>query len=243
MRYCIAVFAFIVFTFLSFFASTCRAATYQSPKGYSLDYPDDWQTADAKQMEAAQKLTKETLKKAGENPQDLMDVIIHKPRIMAFAENINVVVTPVADALNSSSAREYKMELYKQHASAGWKDVKQPQVERITINGADALSIRTCVIMAPNAPPLEQWQVIIPGTKNTYTVTCTALASQYSACEPQFRKTIQSIKVPDPRAPEDPRYLYVTCFLCLLGAAGAVAGIAFSYFKSKGKKKVAEANP
>jgi hypothetical protein len=167
---------------------------FKSPRGFSLRYPAGWTVAsDQQRDQVAQEAQKHANQGNGKN--------VPGPAFLAtnlqggaFKENVNVVVTNGAPAVDEKGAREYADLVAKQMRDVGWNPTDIVS-ECATFNGRKAISLQWKVRM-PGAPfPIRQWQVAIPAGGRTYCITCSAHDSAFERCKPIFATVLDSVEV------------------------------------------------
>jgi hypothetical protein len=185
MRSLIAVVLALVWLGLVAETSALEPKQFKSPKGYKLTYPDDWTVASPDQ------LTK-MFKQGGKgNVPDLAILGTHREK---YLEYVTMIIIPQAIRLDEVSQQQLVFTIQGSMTPAGGKP---PEIKRsrIRIDGLPALSL-ACEFTPAGAPePLRWWKAIVPGEKQTYVVTCTALKSQWDEIVPNFTKIINSLRV------------------------------------------------
>lgn len=170
-----------------------RAGEYASERGFSLTYPDDWKVTSKEHLEKVGRLAKPYLEKAEVSSSGPV-VIISKPGNQRFAENLNVVVSSATFEVTEQAVKEFVRETRSAYAKAGIK-VSNVSSQIAEYAGRKAISLKQDSLFPNATEAVRQWQLIIPGKKHLYTVTCSAPVSDFAVVEPVFAKMLQSVKV------------------------------------------------
>lgn len=174
--------------------ASARAGEFKSLRGFSLTYPDGWAAISSEQRDAITQELKPWLDKLGKVDLTRMAAVFVNPKDDGFLENINVVVAPGAPGVDAAGQQEYRELLANQLSELG-VETRNLEVDQATFGGKPALTARLNLVIPGEAEPVREWQVAIPGRGQTYIVTCSARASEFSQYEPLFQKTIDSLKI------------------------------------------------
>lgn len=180
------------------FHTVGRAATFTSPKGFSFDYPDGWQTATAEQKELLQEEVKKALNGPGGITLDQVAVFVCNPKNEDAAELAFVTIIQNTFTVSPKMLEGFKKGFVTSQEKQGAKMLKPLNIEQITISGRKAISARSSILLPDGKTPIENWQVLAPGRTQTYMITCISSDTKNSSSEAAFAKIINSFKVADP---------------------------------------------
>jgi hypothetical protein len=166
---------------------------YQAPEGYSLDTPPGWTTITEQNQLQLPPAAAAWLKK---NRLDLrrLSLVVVKPTLGDFAENLNVVVEHQQMPLNGDSVRTLLEVLPTQLQKIGVK-TKNVRVSTNNYGGNEAIVVEFESILPLFSQPVAQKQVYFAGGGKTFIVTCTSLASSRAQFEPVFERTLATMKI------------------------------------------------
>ena len=163
-----------------------QAKVFKSPKGFSLTCPDGWRVASEEQM----KQFAETLKKAGR--PDATAAMIIGPVSNGFAAKLIVTVHPGKLVLDAKSEEAIVGVMQR-----GWGDAGKPpaiKTGHISIGGERAFTMEGERTEPTSGNVARQWMAMLPGKRQWYSITCTALASQWDDVWKGFREIVLSFK-------------------------------------------------
>lgn len=188
--------AWLAYIFLAVlgFPPPLVAAEFSSPRGYVIIFPDDWVLATQQQNEAVNEATRKLVK----NPSaPVMDCTVQSRQTSMPVANVNVVVTPGSPgtAGGQKTIDEYVAMVRKEFESAGM-EINLIKAEWVRFGRNPAISVRhDLIVKSARQFTVTQWQGVFPGTRQTYTVTCTASPQQFADVEPVFRQILESFKI------------------------------------------------
>jgi hypothetical protein len=163
-----------------------QAEVFKSPKGFSLTCPDGWRVASEEQM----KQFAETLKKAGR--PDATAAMIIGPVSNGFAAKLIVTVHPGKLVLDAKSEEAIVGVMQR-----GWGDAGKPpaiKTGHISIGGERAFTMEGERTEPTSGNVARQWMAMLPGKRQWYSITCTALALQWDDVWKGFREIVLSFK-------------------------------------------------
>jgi hypothetical protein len=185
MRYLLPLFAFTAFLGGTLPAP---AGEFKSPKGFSLTYPDRWQVASAEQL----KKTAEESKKLGRKTADYA-ARISAPRREDFTPFIGVTVNSGNLVPAEKDEKDFAA-AFQRHFESGGR-LPAMKTDHLTVGGQNAFTMALERTEPTSRKVIRQWIVMLPGKQQTYTITCTALKSQWSDVSKGFRETVLSFKI------------------------------------------------
>jgi hypothetical protein len=166
-----------------------RASEIASPKGFSISVPDNWKEASKERLATAAAAGK----KAGGKTE--IAALIMGPEKDGFSPNIDIHVIPGALVLNETTEGEIVKALTDKFAAMGAKplDVKSGHIKVGDISALTVAVERNGVQVQGKL--LRQWLVYVPGKKQAYMITCTAVKSQWADSWPIFSESIKGMKI------------------------------------------------
>jgi hypothetical protein len=209
-----------------------QGSEYQSPKGFHLEYPNDWVIATKEQQrtvgDAAGKLV-------GSIDFNRIDAIIYNPQSDPI-QNVNVIVVPESMPSGNDGVSEVESAMRQQFTSA---NISAQNLECGTthVGSNDAISCAWTALI--DSHEMRQRQFLIAGKVRSFIITCSAGAKTYTSVEPVFTQMLNSFAVasePGITPEEWWSKLSPVARNVIIGAAiGAAYGLLSSLFK-KAKK-------
>jgi hypothetical protein len=226
-----------IFCLLALFAARFPPAVgseYVAPQGFSFHYPDGWKV-----------VTQDDKKMIHKKAHDLgipdrsfrhsLIIMVQNPAGDQFCENINFVISPGGGQIEDINPEN--IEGMKKEIEAIGIKVGKFQYEKIKIGELHALSIHQDLKIPGFPHPVRQWQVIMLSSTDTYTISCTALASEFKKYEPLFMQTIRSFHFPDSRLSRWSRIpLYLRESLIGVLFCGMIGGMAGGLYALKRRR-------
>ncbi len=205
------------------------AERYESPRGYSLEYPSGWRMAERGQLNAISRDSGE----ANAALATQVDAAIYDPAAEGFAPNINIVVRPgMVDTSKANIDKEAAL-FAKQMTDMG-SIIEELRSEVIIAAGRKCISLHGRFKTAEDAPALSNWTVIVPGMGASYTLTCTASAGMFESLQPAFESAINSFQLNETNTTPS---IYRSRPFTMGIMAGIFAGIVCGYMFISHKKK------
>lgn len=170
------------------------AAKFSSQRGFSCEYPDGWTILSASQCRETVEALRPHVEDMDKLDENSIAMAVANTQPDEFQENITVAVFPGSLPISDERGRQYFNVLERQSLSMGL-EVRNLQVEQNEFAGRRVLSA-TCDVTVPGeSEPVRQWQVLMPGRRQTYIVTCAARACDFESFRPAFAKTIESMQI------------------------------------------------
>jgi hypothetical protein len=166
---------------------------FSSPLGFSFDHPQGWVVATKETRQAVVGETKVALEKLGRVDFGKMAVILFDPCDDEFIENVNVVISPGRLPISEESCRKLTQELSNQRRGSSVR-VADQRVEIVTFGNRKAISNRWTMTGLTPGVAIRQWQIVMPGRTQTYTVTASASVANFPRYEARFRGIFASFK-------------------------------------------------
>jgi len=182
--------------FWAFSAWLCPAAAgeFESPKGFTLQYPDGWVVATKDLQTAAFREAQEEFEGLRQVDFDRRDAFIFEPGDDGFAENINVAVGRGSVRVTEGNQEELADEVRARVRHLGMK-LSGTRTSLMEIDGRTALVLRHRMGIPGVPDAVQQLVAIVPGRRHFYTVTCTAAAKDFDRYESRFLESIRSLRV------------------------------------------------
>lgn len=174
-------------------ASPSAATHFSSPLGFSFDHPEGWVVATKETRQAIVEKSRSAFEKLGNVDFGNMAALLFDPCDDEFIENVNVVISPGRLPVNEESCRKLTQAISEQLRGSG-VSVADQQMEIVTFGKRKAISNRwTMTGLAPGVV-VRQWQVMMPGRNQTYTVTASASVASFPRYEARFRSVFDSFR-------------------------------------------------
>jgi hypothetical protein len=210
---------------------SASAAEYVSPKGYSLHYPDGWTVSSESQKKDNQKSTDEKHKTESQP----IDVTIRNPRAKEFSEYFSVTVNDQSVSIDAQTVAKYAASLKTEYKQFGI-EIKAVQSELIEMNDVNAISVKYEYLYPNTNLFLHQWQVVLSQGGKTYTITFSALKSEFQKAQPVFQNILDSVKFPVEKKGLldniDPEYRDIIIYALIFGGIGGAVGGLIGAIKS-----------
>lgn len=170
-----------------------RAAEYSSPKGFRVEYPDDWQVASEQGREAIGEATRQLFKNHNIDLSQ-MDVMIFRPGSDPM-QNVNIVVSSGSVPSGKECLPQVEAEIRRMMTSAGIV-VEKMDSSVVTVCGKEVI-LSTRTIIAPNSgsKKIQQRQYVIPGSHHGYIITCSAGNENIVDAEAAFTRIVNSFAI------------------------------------------------
>jgi len=169
---------------------------YNSPDKYSITTPPGWEIASKDQMGFLEENFNAVIKTKLESLDfDHISVAIFDPGNDDFMENMNIVITEGEIPVSKSSIKEYKQYMIPEFEKLGMQIISVTgEIEKIGDHKCLSMGIVYKQSLIEGIPDVESklLQVVIPGKKRSFIISCTAANSNFSTYLPLFRKSIAS---------------------------------------------------
>lgn len=164
--------------------------SFKSPRGFSISYPFGWMVASRDQEEAAKQKVQPYLAKMGNIDLNQYAVMVFNPNHADFSDNVNVIVSQGALAINEQNEQQFSAMLSQLGRQLG----STPTNIRVTTEqfaGIQAFVGRYDIFIMGDQ--LTLMQVAIPDGSQSLMVTCTCPTNRAAQDAPTFNDMIRSI--------------------------------------------------
>jgi hypothetical protein len=193
----LCVIAILVWSLFGF-AHFSDAASYSDPSGFSFTCPEGWSVVadpgnqtDSSAVPAA---AREWIQKNGASLSSAKAVVL-KDGANGFTPNLNVIVQQQEMPMRQSSVDKLLNILPGQYSSRGIT-IEQMEGKLTQYAGRDAGFIQYISHFRQIPWPLRQRQVFFVGGGNTYILTFTSRADEFTANEPALDSILNSFNAP-----------------------------------------------
>jgi len=159
-----------------------RGSEFTSPKGFAITYPTGWRAVPLDKLAQM------------ESGAAHIDAMICKRGDGKFIDNLNVIVMPQPIPIEANIG-EKLIALVKGQMEAGGKKLKDMKSQRTDVGGIKAIALAFEIEQPGSDDSMRNWQVYIPGAKQTYIVTCGALKSRWADRWPIFKEMIDTMRI------------------------------------------------
>lgn len=166
---------------------------FSSSRGFSFEPPPGWLVASKEQTQVLTQEVKTQLNKLGNVNLDRVAVVAFDPAEDEFAETMNVVVSPGRIPLDEQGVEEKLARAIRTQYSEAGVSVSSLKASLHTFGVHKGLLVESQ--MGMQGVDIRQWQVMIPGGKQSYIVTCTASSDEFDSFQPLFTAAIATMQI------------------------------------------------
>jgi hypothetical protein len=176
-------------------AATAADAQYKSDKGFTIDYPSNWQVATPQELQKMEQQVRDAIHQKGLTDTSQVALFIKDPAPSLLQANINVTVKdgmiPLTD---SDDVNVHLRQTAKQLSTAYGLQLAEFNA------GIETMGENKCAIaryrLAGPGGSMRQIQMSVPVNRKTYIFTCTSQGGEASKkYDPLFEKMLASVKI------------------------------------------------
>jgi hypothetical protein len=175
-------------------AAPSLAATYISPRGFSLEYPDRWQIASKELLDNAGEGVKDLLAKLGQVDFDKVAVAVLDPHDPQFANNLNVVISPGGEEFSKLSPDAVVDMLKKQYEQLGLS-THNMRGRWLPIGSRTLLTVDYDLLFPKAREWIHQRQYFVVSGDTVFVVTGSSLSSTFAKHRETFDSIVASIRL------------------------------------------------